>query len=227
MKRKITSTALAVLFTLAVTVLTLTVSIGLPIYLRPFYYLQIEPLGIPEATGHGYDEIVASFDELLDYLTLPGREFSTGVFAYSEEGMSHFVDCKGLFDLNATALLVSLATAVILAVLHKCEIISLPKPRGMRLSAISGGITLFSFLAIGGLVALDFDKAFVVFHSLFFPGKDNWLFNPYEDEIILALPEKFFMNCAILIASSVIVISLVLLVRGILLARRHEADGTL
>ena len=223
MKRKAISVILAVIFTLAVTVLTLTVSIGLPIYVRPFYYLQIEPLGIPAATGHSYEEIVASFNELLDYLTLPGREFSTGVFAYSEEGMSHFVDCKGLFDLNAVALLISFAIVATMYRLHRKGIIKLPTPRGYRLSAISGGVTLAGFLTLGGLVAADFDKAFVVFHTLFFPGKDNWLFNPYEDEIIRALPEQFFMNCAILIASSVVLISLALLVRGIILKKRAES----
>ena len=84
-------------------------------------------------------------------------------------------------------------------------------------------MTLVSFLTLGGLVALDFDRAFVVFHAVLFPGKDNWLFNPYEDEIIMALPEEFFMNCAILIASSVILISLFLLIRGIILARKDSA----
>ena len=55
------------------------------------------------------------------------------------------------------------------------------------------------FLLVGGLAALDFDRAFVVFHSLFFPGKTNWLFDPRTDEIINILPEVFFRNCAILI----------------------------
>ena len=220
MKRKILAATLGVVFTLAVAVLTLTVSIGLPIYVRPFYYLQIEPLGIPEATGHSYREIVDSFNELLDYLTLPGREFSTGVFAYSEEGMNHFVDCKWLFDLNAVGLIVSLVIVVALLILHKRGVITLPTLRGFRLSAIAGGALLLTFLALGILVSLDFDRAFVIFHSLFFPGKDNWLFNPYTDEIILALPSDFFMNCAILIASSVIIISAGLLIRGILIKKR-------
>ena len=56
-----------------------------------------------------------------------------------------------------------------------------------------------SFLAVGGLAALDFDRAFVVFHSLFFPGKDNWIFDWSMDPIILFLPQDFFRNCAILI----------------------------
>ena len=46
---------------------------------------------------------------------------------------------------------------------------------------------------------LDFQRAFVVFHTLFFPGKTNWLFDWRTDPIILFLPEAFFRNCALLI----------------------------
>ena len=56
-----------------------------------------------------------------------------------------------------------------------------------------------SFLAVGGLAALDFDRAFVIFHSIFFPGKDNWIFDWQTDPIILFLPQDFFRNCALLI----------------------------
>ena len=62
-----------------------------------------------------------------------------------------------------------------------------------------------AFLVVGGLAALDFDKAFVIFHALFFPGKDNWLFDPRTDEIITILPQEFFMNCAILILAILII----------------------
>ena len=56
-----------------------------------------------------------------------------------------------------------------------------------------------AFLLVGALAALDFNRAFVVFHVLFFPGKDNWLFDPAEDPIINILPQEFFRNCALLI----------------------------
>ena len=62
-----------------------------------------------------------------------------------------------------------------------------------------------SFLAVGGLAALDFDRAFVIFHSLFFPGKDNWIFDWSMDPIILFLPQDFFRNCAILILALLLV----------------------
>ena len=39
----------------------------------------------------------------------------------------------------------------------------------------------------------------MLFHALFFPGKDNWLFDPRADQIINILPQEFFRDCAILI----------------------------
>ena len=81
-----------------------------------------------------------------------------------------------------------------------------------------------TFGTLGGLVALDFNSAFLVFHALFFAGKDNWLFDPATDEIIDALPEEFFMNCAILIGASLILISLGLIARGIILYKREMKE---
>ena len=69
--------------------------------------------------------------------------------------------------------------------------------RGPGLWAAAGLGT--AFLTVGGLAALDFDRAFVIFHSLFFPGKDNWIFDWRADPIILFLPQDFFRNCALLI----------------------------
>ena len=59
-------------------------------------------------------------------------------------------------------------------------------------------------IMIGALAALDFDRAFVVFHSIFFPGKTNWLFDWHADQIIRVLPQAFFRNCAILIGGGLV-----------------------
>lgn len=189
-----------------VAILIITFSIGLPIYFRPFYYMQIDALDIEAYSGADRETIVEAYNELLDYLTLPGHEFGTGKFPYSEEGKSHFVDCKVLFDLNATTFIISLIGISALLILKKLGIFELWRPFGMNITFCSGAYTLGGFALIGGLVALNFDVAFTVFHKIFFPGKDNWLFNPYTDGVIMILPQDFFMNCAILIFSSIVIL---------------------
>jgi len=47
----------------------------------------------------------------------------------------------------------------------------------------------------------------VIFHSIFFPGKTNWLFDWRTDPIILVLPQDFFMHCAMLIGGGLIIFS--------------------
>ena len=49
-------------------------------------------------------------------------------------------------------------------------------------------------------------------HQIFFPGKSNWLFDWRTDPIILALPQEFFRNCAILIGAGLVIFSLSLLI---------------
>ena len=68
--------------------------------------------------------------------------------------------------------------------------------------------------ALGALAATDFDRAFTVFHGIFFPGKDNWLFDPATDPVIVLLPEEFFRNCAIAIGVSLLGLCLLLLFTG-------------
>ncbi len=203
---------LTVIFGVAVFIFIITFSIGLPIYCRFFYYMQIEPLGIPEATGHSVAQIKAAYDQVLDYLTLPNKEFGAGVFAFSQEGAAHFADCKGLFDLNVIALIISTIIISVLLFLNKVGVVELYRPFGLSVSFFSAvGIFIF-FAVIGLIVAIDFNSAFITFHHLFFPGKDNWTFDPRVDEIISALPQQFFMNCAILIGASIILISVVIII---------------
>lgn len=81
------------------------------------------------------------------------------------------------------------------------------------------------FLLIALLAALDFDRAFTVFHSIFFPGKDNWLFDPVTDPVILILPEAFFRNCAIAIVTVLLTVCIMLVVTGGKRPSRRSAPG--
>ena len=207
---------LTALLGIFIAILIITFSIGLPIYFRPFYYAQIDILDIEEYSGADRETIIEAYDELLDYLTIPGREFKTGDFKYSEAGKSHFVDCKALFDLNLYAFLISIVGLSVLLLLYKFKKFEIFRPFNMSVLFSSGLFTLVGFATIGGLCAINFDKAFVIFHGIFFPGKDNWMFSWHEDQIIRILPQDFFMNCAILILSSIILLCIGCILFGII-----------
>lgn len=209
---------------IALVLLTLTVSIGLPIYIRPFYYIQIEELALPQRTGYEKEEIKAAYDEVMDYLTLPGKEFGTGVFAHSEKGAAHFADVKKLFNLNISVLLGSLFIVLLLSWFRKRGHFTPCRPFG-KPYLLSCGLGMLLFLAVAGtMTAIDFETCFVLFHKLFFPGKDNWIFSSSKDPIIGAMPETFFLRCALLILGSVLLISFGMCLIGILQERKGKKE---
>lgn len=213
---------LSLIFTLALVLLVLTAAIALPIYIRGFYYAHIEPLGLVEYTGLSEEQLRQAYDGILDYLTLPNREFSCGVLPYSAEGEAHFADCRVLFDLNRNVLVVSAAVVIAMILLRKRFG---PYRLGKRGAAWWAGLlALILPLVIGSLAALDFDRAFVIFHTIFFPGKSNWIFDWRTDPIILALPQVFFRNCAILIGGGLVVFSLSLLLFSALRDRKTAQE---
>ena len=193
---------LSVLCMVCTVLFLLTAAIGLPIYIRPFYYAHIEAFDLERVSGYSEAEIREAYDEVLDYLTLPGKGFGTGVLPHSTEGKAHFEDCKVLFDLNASILLISGAVlAVLFAMRKRWGAYRLGKHSAYLWAAV---LSLTAPILIGGLAAMDFDRAFVIFHSIFFPGKTNWVFDWYRDPIIRVLPQEFFRNCAILIGGGLV-----------------------
>ena len=220
--KKFLSISLTTLFAIAVFFFIITFSIGLPIYCRFFYYLQIKPLGLTESTGYDYNTIKTAYDQVLNYLTLPNTTFSTGVFKHSISGASHFADCKVLFDINLTVLVLSSTIIVALIILSKYGVVKLCRPFGFS-SAFFSAVSVFAvILILIVVVSIDFDSAFIVFHKIFFAGKDNWTFNSSVDEIIKILPQEFFMSCAIFIGIGVVTISLGIIIFQIINKKRQN-----
>ena len=198
----------------------LSVSISVPLVLRPFYYAHINVMEMPQKTGLTELEIREAFDEMMDFCVF-GKEFGTGVLPWSESGKAHFEDCAFLFRLDFVAVGVSIVILMICLVLEKSgRMPARPLGRGPK---FWGGILLGAvFLLIAGVAAIDFDRAFVIFHQLFFPGKDNWIFYPSMDGIILILPEEFFRNCAILIVGVMVILCVVLMIWD---KKKHAKQG--
>ena len=191
---KLLSVALSVLTALVV----LTGSIAVPLLCRSFYYAHIGPMHL-ENWGLTRQEIQTAYDEMMDFCLGKREDFSAGVLAFSRSGADHFADVRELFLLDLRVLKISVMALGFL--LGWC-LVGKVRPhrfwnRGPGFWAAAG--LGAAFLTIGGLAALDFDRAFVIFHGIFFPGKDNWIFDWRTDPIILFLPQDFFRNCAILI----------------------------
>ena len=201
MKTKIFSIGLIVV----VAIFIVTLSIALPILVRPFYYLQIDALGVEKASGLNREEVIEAYNEMMDYCIGLRSEFSAGVLPFSESGASHFADVRALFVLNFVALFICSALMIVSFVLVKKKKITLHRfcGRSVPFWSVVSIFSLASIVAIACVV--NFKKAFLTFHQIFFPGKTDWKFNPYTDPIIELLPNQFFSNCAVFIFCGIVV----------------------
>lgn len=248
------SKLMTVALTVLITLFVISGAIGIPILCRPFYYAHIHWLDIPEQTGYTEEEIRTAFDEMMDYCMGKTDDFSTGKLAWTEEGRDHFYDCSMLFSLDLALMVFSgvwiAACCIFIFVgMQQLRYTSAPPKIGMerggraKVDGSNGakryiparllgrgpmfwsGIIMIAVFAILGIIAaVDFDGFFVKFHHAFFPGKDNWIFDPAKDEIIKILPEEFFRNCAILIVAIILVASIALIVADNVVGRRRESD---
>ncbi|MBR4017013.1 MAG: TIGR01906 family membrane protein [Oscillospiraceae bacterium] len=197
MKNKLLGVAQAILLALVI----LSGAIALPILCRPFFYAHIAPMQLTEAVGLTASEIKTAYNEMMNYCIGLRDTFSAGSLPFSQEGMSHFADVRKLFLLDLWVLAGSVPLLALSLFAGRRKQIRLAGHTSGFWSATGLAAT---FLVVGGLVSINFEKAFEVFHTLFFPGKDNWLFDSATDPIILMLPAEFFRNCAILIFACIL-----------------------
>lgn len=215
--------SLTVIFVAAFVIFMITFSIGVPIYCRFLYYIQINTLELPQRTGWSYEVIKEAYDDILNFCTLPGYPCVTGQLKLSDEGAAHFADCKGLFSLNFWALLVSGIITLTLLLLNKFKAVSLARPFGHGAQLLAAVIAVALPVIIILLVLIvGFDAAFEAFHAIFFPGKTNWLFDPREDQIINVMPQEFFLNCAIIVSVVLITFSAIIIISELLINKRRK-----
>lgn len=211
----------SVLLSLVLALLVLSFSISVPILFRPFYYVQIDALHLQEQTGWSAEVIREAYDEVLDFCVF-GAPFGTGQLAWSESGRSHFADVRGLFLLDFAVLGVTAAAAAGFLLLYKAKGLRFHRFAGRGRPSGRGRGPRRRCWWWPAWAALDFDRAFVVFHAIFFPGKDNWIFDPAADQIILVMPEVFFRNCALLIGGVLLACCAGLILWDLLVHRRSR-----
>lgn len=186
-----------ILLGIAVALFIVTFAIAVPIFCRFFYFFNVKLLDIEEKSGYTKAQIFDAYNEVMDFLVW-GEEFGTGELPYSEEGKSHFEDCRKLFVLDFVVLGVSALVIVVVYVLNKFGWLDLSfKKHSPEFWALVG-LGCF-FVAIGAWAVIDFSGLFEVFHLIAFPGKDNWVFYPNRDAIITILPEELWFNFLLLI----------------------------
>ena len=207
-------------YALSFIVLVVTFSIAIPILWRDFYFFHIDLLNITEAAGCSKSDLIMSFNELMDSLVFY-KPFSEGVFDYSISGMNHFLDCRILFTLDLVALPISFIIFLVYIILIKLNFIKVYRIKGMSILFYASFVPIVVLGALAIFALIDVNSAYAFFHAVLFPGKDNWVFNPYTDPIINALPEQFFLDCGILIFGVMLLILFAVIIFNIVRKVKH------
>lgn len=197
MKRfKFTDFIIGVIFTL----LFISIAVVITINFRPLYYLDINLLQIEANSGYDKETIKANYDALIDYsspLFRGALKFPT--LAASESGLQHFAEVKNIFTFFYILGIVTLIIGIII-------IVRKAKKRDFHYLLVTPITAIVLPLLLGIYMAIDFDRAFLLFHKICF-NNDYWIFDPVTDPVITILPEEFFMHCAVLIIFIVVMFS--------------------
>lgn len=183
-------------------------------------------LNSDQATGLTWQGVERAAQALVDclktndvgVLCYEDTVYGTGRQVFNQREIAHMVDVAALFDLLRRVLWALAALAL-----------------GLALTAqwLGGGAAWGRALTVGTLVwialagalalvcALDFSRAFIAFHHLFFTN-DLWLMDPHTDLMIRLLPEGFFSAVAGRVALLAILWPAAGLAAGILLTRRER-----
>lgn len=202
---------LALVLTLAI----IGISVVGTLAFRPLYYHDMEALEIAEYTGLSEEEIRENYDVLIDYnMAWKDGDLKFPTLPMSETGKIHFEEVKEIFDIFKYL-------AVFGSILGAVGIVFMAKMKEYRYLRMTAMVSCGLPVILGILVALFWDKVFVIFHKLFF-NNDYWIFDYRTDPIILLLPDEFFMHCALLIFGGVLFGAVVCLISYLLLRKREN-----
>ncbi|MCD8028270.1 MAG: TIGR01906 family membrane protein [Erysipelotrichaceae bacterium] len=192
-----------IVLALLLTVFLICFAVTFTVFFKPLYYFDIDYLHIDQLVGMSKETLKANYDSLIAYQSIFYQgELVFSDFVMSETGRIHFEEVKRIFEVVQVLMVVSgIASAIM--------IVQNAKQREYRYLKITPIFSIGIPAIIGFLAALDFDRAFVIFHQIFF-NNNYWIFDATTDPIIEALPETFFMHCFMMIIAIVIILSIIL-----------------
>ena len=174
------------------------------VFFKPLYYFDIDFLNLSESTGLSADVIRHNYDVLIQYQSLFYQgDLNLPNFVMSTSGRIHFEEVKRIFKAIQIICVISGIMTLIMGIYR----IKQHEYRFLRLTSLfSVGIPL----VIGFFAAIDFNKAFILFHQIVFRN-DYWIFDYRTDPVITILPETFFMHCFMLIVVIVCLLAIICL----------------
>lgn len=221
---------LGIIFTFSLMIILLISSVEVVAYYIPGYYrYEYAKYSSNEKVGMNMDELLRISNKMMDYLrgkreklsdisaTIKGRP---DVLFFNEKEAAHMKDVRNLFIAAIYLRRILLISCILILTVIKLSGGSLKKilPRSLL---IGSGIFFALFICLGGIIASNFSKYFIVFHQIFF-NNDLWILDPATDNLINIVPEGFFFETARNIAIIYAVFAAAVIVSAILLRRKYK-----
>ncbi|MCJ7856259.1 TIGR01906 family membrane protein [Lachnospiraceae bacterium NSJ-143] len=186
-----------------------------------YYGYEFEKNGSDNTTGFDSYRLENEAELLIDYMKLPDtgtlKRFETSDF-FNDREKIHMRDVRTIVRSAVTVRRAALAAGFVLAVM----LLIIGTDRRVIAGAFSVvfGTAIGMFILLSVVTAIDFDRAFVIFHKLFF-NNDFWLFDPAESRLINMVPERFFVDTSFRVCVIFLTISAAIFIYSHL---AHRAD---
>lgn len=143
-----------------------------------------------EALKETNKAIVDYLKGYIDDLTIEAEIDGVIESVFNERELSHMRDVRTLFDLSRSVrvycLLFALCAFIPALLLSRGS-----KPRIFKAGAAAIGAWVLTLAAFMAYAAMDFTRAFNLFHEVLFTN-DLWMLDPQTDRMIRMMPEQFF-----------------------------------
>lgn len=193
-----------IILSIVLMIFIISFAVVFTVFFKQLYYFDINYLNIDKISGLSVETIKENYDILINYQSIFYQgDLNLPDFTMSVAGRIHFQEVKTIFEVIQVSMLISGIISIIL-------LIKRFKEKEYRFLRLTGLITIIVPTVLGFLAALDFERAFVLFHQIVFRN-DYWIFDYRTDPVITILPETFFMHCFMLIVVIVCLLAIICL----------------
>ena len=207
-KKVYLNSVLKILMGIFTAISIIAISTIIALNLRFIYKFIIDKYDLVNITGVSGENLMNDYSGLINYLQNPFIEqLRFKNFAMSPYGEIHFYEVKRIF--------ISLIIIALIFIIGNFIYVIACKIKGYKyfgrriIGNLNSGsnILIMFFIILVVAYIIDFSKAFVIFHKIFFKN-DYWVFDENMDPIINALPEDLFMIYGAIILGIIIISSI-------------------
>lgn len=157
------------------------------------YEILIEKYNLVQSTGVSKGNLIINYRGLVEYLNNPFiKKLKLPDFKMSLQGEIHFMEVKRIFQGLFIIAIVFIVMTIVYIIIGQVKNRKLYIERYINNLNYSSNILISFFVMLVIAYFIDFSKAFILFHKIFFRN-DYWVFDEKTDPIINALPQDLFM----------------------------------